>query len=209
MSRELPGYVDLPIRRFLDDTASDQPTPGGGSVAALVAALAGATGRMAVSYTLGRDRYSGVQADVRVVAGRLAKAQAMAEELVAEDMVAFEALQAAMRGKTDPPVSSSEKAAALVGAIGVPFEVVTVAAAILGELDQLKDIANPHLLSDVGVAAELAMAAVRAAAINVRINLPQVADVAEREGLSGQLAEALGHAEARYRRVAAYVGERL
>jgi len=206
---EQPRYLDLPLKQFLDDTAAAQPTPGGGSVAALTAALASSAGRMAANYTLGRKRFADVQQEVSALQHRLATAGQMLEQLVAEDMIAYRQLQAVWRRDGTPPASQVDRSAALVGAIAVPFEVVAVAGAMLADLDRLKDVANPDLLSDVGVGAELAAAAARSAALNVRINLTQLDDAAEVESLRTQLSRQLEHVEDRYRNVSTYVNQRM
>ncbi|HUW84628.1 MAG TPA: cyclodeaminase/cyclohydrolase family protein [Phycisphaerae bacterium] len=204
---EQPRYLDLPLRRFLEDTAAAQPTPGGGSVAALTAALASATGRMAANYTVGRKRFADVQQEVSALQQRLATAGQMLEQLVAEDMIAYRQLQAVWRRDDATPASQVDRSAALVGAIAVPFEVVAVAGALLADLDRLKDVANPDLLSDVGVAAELAVAAARSAALNVRINLNQLDNAAEADSLRTQLSHQLEHVEDRYRSVSTHVNQ--
>ena len=204
-----PCYLDLPLRRFLADTAAAQPTPGGGSVAALTAALATATGRMAANYTLGKKRFADVQQEVSILQQRLATAQRMLEQLVAEDMIAYRQLQTVWRRDGTALASQVDRLATLAGAIAVPFEVVAVAAALLADLDRLKDIANPDLLSDVGVAAELAVAAARSAALNVRINLGQLDSAAEADSLRTQLSRQLEHVDDRYRSVSAHVDERM
>jgi len=192
---EQPNYLELPLKQFLHDTAAAQPTPGGGSVAAITAAVAAATGQMAANYTIGKKRFADVEDQVSDIGHRLAKSQGMLVQLMAEDMIAYRALQAAGRLDAQQPGAAAEKTAATGAAIAVPFEILTVAVAVLDDLDRLKDICNPYLLSDVGVAAELAYAAARAASLNVRINLPQLPDAKEAEGLRQQLDQQLARAE--------------
>ena len=191
---------------YLGELASDSPTPGGGSAAALSAALGAATGRMAASFTLGRKKYAAVQEAVARLEGRLARSQAMAEQLVVEDMTAFEALQTA--NSRGAQVDQAEKAAVIAGVVAVPMQVAGVAGAILGDLDALKDMANPFLLSDVAVGAELAMASARAAAVNVRVNLSGLS-AEEAARVAGQLEETIGHARVHYESVLAYTNREI
>ena len=93
--------------------AASTPTPGGGSVAALVGALAAALAQMAAGLTVGRKKY----ADVGEQAGRiLDEAEAIRRELVAaieEDAASFEAILAVVRNKE---MGEADKAAALEAA---------------------------------------------------------------------------------------------
>ena len=59
------NYVDLPLATYLADAASAKPAPGGGSVAALVGALATTMGTMSANFTIGRKKYAAVDVQVR------------------------------------------------------------------------------------------------------------------------------------------------
>lgn len=206
---EQSDYLEAPLKQFLDDTAAAQPAPGGGSVAAITAAIAAATGQMAANYTLGKKRFANVEDRVADICHRLTKSQGMLVQLMAEDMIAYRALQAAGRLDAEQPGAAAEKAAATGAAIAVPFEILTVAVAVLDDLDKLKDICNPYLLSDVGVAGELAYAAARAASLNVRINLPQLPDAKEAEGLKQQLDQQLARAERHWQAIDRLMSKRI
>jgi formiminotetrahydrofolate cyclodeaminase len=194
-------YEQLPLKRFLSDIAAAQPTPGGGAVAAATGALAAATGQMAANYTIGKKKYADVQEQATAICKRLAKSQGMLTQLIAEDMIAYRHLQASWKLDAEKPDTADEKAAAIGAAIAVPFEILTIAEAILDDLNKLKDTCNPYLLSDVGVAAELAWASARAAALNVRINLPQITDSEEAASLRRQLDKQLTGAEGHFQAI--------
>jgi len=206
---EQPDYLELPIKKFLDDTAAAQPTPGGGSVAAITAAVAAATGQMVANYTIGKKSFADVEDQVSDICHRLAKSQGMLAQLMAEDMIAYQALQAAGRLDAQQAGPASEKTAAAAAAIAVPFEILAVAVAVLEDLDRLKDICNPYLLSDVGVAGELAYAAARAAGLNVRINLPQLPDAREAKSLRQQLDQQSARAERHHQAIDRLMSERI
>jgi len=180
---------NTPIDRFLEAAASRQATPGGGSVAALAGALAAAMGEMAVNYTVGQK---GVEAHADVLhaaLGEYHRARLLLIELMREDQAAYEALTAAKK----MPESAEKKEAmaiALLACIRVPQSIAATAMAILDLADRLVNVANRHLLSDLAVCAELAMATLRCAIYNVRVNLPDVSEISERrriEATNGQL----------------------
>ncbi|MEW6253725.1 MAG: cyclodeaminase/cyclohydrolase family protein [Planctomycetota bacterium] len=166
------ALVDTPIRDFLEQLASPAPTPGGGSVAALVGALAASLGRMVSAFTVGRPKFAAVEPQVRSLAERLARADALFRRLIDEDAAAYEVLSAALRlEKTDPQRPVQVAQAAQLAAT-VPLETAALAASALRDLEALRAIGNPLLASDAEAAVHLARAAVHAATANVRANLP-------------------------------------
>jgi formiminotetrahydrofolate cyclodeaminase len=171
------GVIDrtATIERFLEQAGARQPTPGGGSVAALAGALAAAMGEMAANYSIGKNE----QAAGNKLAGaaeQFRRARAMLLELMVEDQSAYEALTAARKLASDAP----ERAAALRECIAVPQGVAAAGVAILDLCDTIVESTNPRLLSDLAICAELAMATVRCAVYNVRINLADLGEGAER-----------------------------
>ena len=183
------------IAHFLDELASGAPVPGGGAAAALEAALAAALVSMACNLTIGREKY-------RAHEQTMLEARAMAEELrvqalalAAEDSAAYSAVGAAY---ALPRGSDEEKAArqariqeALKGATDVPLRTVVLAARVVELCDQIVDGANTNAISDVGVGALCARAALDGAALNVKINLALIKDeefmAATAERLEGYL----------------------
>jgi formiminotetrahydrofolate cyclodeaminase len=164
------------IDAFLTAAAGKQPAPGGGSVTALVGALAASMGEMVLNYSVGRKDSAAHDAQRRAALAELARARAILLELMVEDQDAFEALLSARKaGAGDPRF-----AAALLACIRIPQSIGATALAILQLASQVAPIANKYLLSDLAVCAELAMATLRCAAYNVRINLSDIVDAAER-----------------------------
>ncbi len=164
--------VHLTVEQFLSRLASDTPTPGGGSVAALVAALAASLGRMACAFTVGRERFTDVEPQVAEIQRRLQQADQMLQRSIQEDSDAYASLAAAFKLKrTDPERQPQIESAAAIAA-GVPFQTVVLSKRVLVDLRGLLSVANPNLRSDVEAAIHLAEAARAAAAANTRINLP-------------------------------------
>lgn len=166
------SLTKLPIDEFLKRLASDAPTPGGGSVAALTGALAAALGQMVSALTVGRPRFAAVESQVRAVADRLSRARDMLCKLVDEDAAAYGVLRAAFKlDKHDPQRAEQvQRAAGLAGS--VPLETVAVSATVFSDLKHLRKLGNPLLRPDVEAGIHHAQAAMHAAAANVRANLP-------------------------------------
>jgi len=165
-------FVQRSLADFLDRVGSDQPTPGGGSVAALTGALAASLGRKVTALTLGKPAFAAVESQVQTIANRLLRAQQALCALIDEDAAAYGQLHAALRLHRADPQRAEQVAGAARLAASVPLETATLAAAVLVDLSRLRDIGNPRLRSDVDAARHLAHAALQAAAANVRANLP-------------------------------------
>jgi len=197
MSAERLDFLSLSVAEFLDRAGARSPTPGGGSGAALVGALATTMGQMTARYTIGNPKYAAHEAAVRSWLAELGRAREAFCELLAEDVSAYQRLAAAMKSGE---ATSAERDRALATATAVPLEVVAMAAAVAGRMDQMKERCNRHLLSDLAVGALLCDAAAHAAAANVRANLAQFSDAVEagrlREQLDGMLGRVRAHRDA-------------
>jgi len=98
-----------------------------------------------------------------------------------EDQLAYEALTAARKLPDAAPERPAKFEAALLACIRVPQAMAATGVAILELCDHVVNFINFHLLSDLAVSADLAMASVRCATYNVRANLPDVADPDDRK----------------------------
>jgi glutamate formiminotransferase/formiminotetrahydrofolate cyclodeaminase len=168
----------------LEAIAAERPTPGGGAVASLTAALAAATGRMVLSYSLGRKRLA-AHHELHVEAiGELEALSARSLELAEADAEAYGRLNRLWKLDEEDPARRAEWDDAVAGAIDAPSRLVEASLEQLRLLRRLPDATNRHLRSDLAVAAILAEAAARAAAWNVSINLPLLVDDAERSRIA-------------------------
>jgi formiminotetrahydrofolate cyclodeaminase len=182
------------ISEFLSATAAKQPTPGGGSVTALAGALAAAIGEMVLSYSVGKKSLAQFEPELRAGSSELSRARALLLGLMVEDQVAYEALTAARKLPESNVDRQKHFDAALVACIRVPQAMGATALAILAEADRLVDKVNHHLLSDLAVCCELAMATVRSAGYNVRVNLPDLSDPNDRQRAQGECDQILARA---------------
>lgn len=184
MSNQDCDLLGLSVREFLNRAASRTPTPGGGSVAALVGALAATMAQMTARYTAGNPKYAQHEAAIGEWIAELGRAQAAFCELLAEDVAAYERFAAA--GK-----SGDDRAKALATATAVPLEIAAMAGALAESLDRMKERCNRNLLSDLAVGAVLCEAAASSAASNVRVNLAQFADREEADRIACDLESVL------------------
>lgn len=91
------NYRTKPLIHYLDNAAAAQPTPGGGSVAAVAGALASTMASMAAGFTKGKEKFKDVQPEIEEALGRLAETRNRLLGLADEDMVAYESVMAAYR----------------------------------------------------------------------------------------------------------------
>jgi methenyltetrahydrofolate cyclohydrolase len=163
------------VAAYLDELASATPTPGGGTVAALHAAQAAALVRMVCNLTIGRERFAAAEPTMRRALQEATALQDAALSLADEDAAAFAAVTAAyhLPKATEAEAAGRHQAiqAALHGATDVPLRTAANAARVVELCGEILDGANPNLVSDVGVAATTAAAAVDAAALEVESNL--------------------------------------
>jgi formiminotetrahydrofolate cyclodeaminase len=167
--------LELSVAEFNEATAAKTPTPGGGSVAGVVGALAVALGRMALNFTRGKKKYAQHEEFYEHLGRRLELASRMFQDLVADDVAAYRLYQAAT-GQEESPAKKQAVQLAAAAAIDVPREVAKLALAVLADLKALEPKSNPYLITDLLAAGVLAVAAAKLSDYNVRINLPQVED---------------------------------
>ena len=189
------GVVDtsVSLNDFLIAAASKRATPGGGAVAALAGALAASMGEMVLNYSVGRK--SSVAHDPALNAGliEMTNARKLLVLLMVEDQAAYLELTAAKKLEPSVVDRADRIQLALMAAIRAPQSISATAVRILELASQVAPIANRWLLSDLLVACELAMAAVRAGLHNVRVNIPE-ASSGDQLMLSRQCDELLARA---------------
>ena len=181
-----PALDELTLGDLLERLAGSDAVPGGGSAAALAGALSAALLSMVASLSESRatDEYATV---IRVVANAAGAARAELTTLASLDAAAYDAVVRARRLPRDTEgqraARSAQVGAATRLATEMPLRTARAAAALLDLAERLAPVGNRHAISDVGVAAHLAAAAVRGAVLNVRINLPYLPDLAEGDAL--------------------------
>ena len=166
--------VDRTVTGFVDAVASEAPTPGGGSVAALIGVLGAALGTMVAN---GSAHKRGWDARWEEFSDWAVQGRAILEELldlVDADSRAFEALMAAYGL---PKATEGEREARLAairvatqGAIEVPLRTMVAALRSMDVARAMAETGNPNAVSDAGVGVLCARAAIRGAYLNVKTN---------------------------------------
>jgi methenyltetrahydrofolate cyclohydrolase len=194
------GLLDLRARELLDRFASTDPTPGGGSAAALAGALAGALVEMVAG--LPKTRTGSPEERARLDAARAwtREATPRLRLLVDEDTEAYDAVVAAYKM---PKAAEEEKAArkeaigrAMARATSVPQQTAEACLVLLKAAQEAAENGNPNALSDARTAGALAWAGLRGAAENVRINARSLGEAGEEALLRVEAALAEGRTRA-------------
>jgi formiminotetrahydrofolate cyclodeaminase len=204
----------LSLEDFLRRLSTRDPVPGGGTASALAGATGAALVHMVVELTAGRGSNEADEARLTEIRGAAATWQSELLNLAELDANAYDAVVRARRLPRETEREAESRRvqihAAVQHATRVPLEVVRGAGEVLGLAARLAPIGNRHAISDVGVAGLLAVAAMRGAAMNVRINLPSLPDDDQlREEAPLRLAEALDALDDRDRALRDAVAERL
>ena len=184
------------LKEFQDALASSDPTPGGGSAAAVALGQAAALAVMVSELTLAKESLSDGWAISKQVKSVAEPFLITGLELATSDSVAFDAVVASFRlpreTDADKEKRRDEIRLATLGAAEVPYQTATSALQLLRLLPELGAKGNPNAASDVGVSSLLASAALKGAIFNVEINLqslPSEMGMEMRENLASLIEE--------------------
>jgi methenyltetrahydrofolate cyclohydrolase len=184
---------DHKIGDFLDQLADRLPAPGGGASAALQAAQGAALLGMVARYTTG-EKYAEHDAEISRVIAEADGLRAEALRLAEADAAAFTAVTEAYKlprsTEDEKSARSSAIAAAVAGAARPPARLIAVAAKVVCLAEELAEIGNRNVISDVAAAAEAARAAAATARVNVEINLSGIKDEQVRREVTAQAGRA-------------------
>lgn len=172
--------LDNTIGQFLDQLASNAPTPGGGSVAALTGAMAAGLVTMVCDLTIGKKQYAEFEAEARGIRERAEASRAELQELAQADIAVFGQLSAVYKlPRTTEADAASRRAAiqkVMRQATEVPLRTARAVVALLPLCAPLARNGNRTAITDVAAAALLIRAAVPAALVNVDGNLAILED---------------------------------
>lgn len=166
--------ANLTVAQLAERMASRDPVPGGGSAAALAGAMAASLVAMVAELTLGRtDADPEELGSIRDAARAHMRALL---DLAQADAAAYAGVVAARRLPRDTDAQRGVRSEAVAAATAEAARIPLAAAARVADVAELTariaPIGNPNAISDAGVAAHLAAAALKGALLNVRINLP-------------------------------------
>ncbi len=177
--------VDLSVRRFVEETASESVAPGGGSVSANIGALGAALGTMVANLSAHKRGWDDRWEEFSDWAEQGKACHDELLTLIDRDTEAFNDIMAAMglprTSEQDKTARSEAIEAATRQAIEIPLRVMEVSLASMEVIHAMAELGNPASVSDAGVGALCARSAVMGAYLNVRINVPGLADASAGE----------------------------
>jgi len=172
--------VDLEIKEFLDELASNSPAPGGGSVAALAGAIGAALSSMVCNLTLGKEKYEDVQETIQTLLKKTESIQKQLTQLIDKDTEAFNEVMKAFKLPKETDDQKEERRQiiqqAFKSAASIPLETARVCGKVIDIAEIVAEKGNKNSITDAGVSALMAQAGIEAAILNVRINLSSIKD---------------------------------
>ena len=168
------------VEKFLDELASGNPTPGGGSAAAIVGAMGAALVSMVCNVTIGKKGYEGVEAEMRAILHESENVRRRLMEMVAEDIAAFDSILAAYKMPKTTEEDKAARAAAIQAclrrATEVPLDCAHACAEVIALSRRASERGYLNVISDGGVGVLAGFTGLRSAALNVYINAPALKD---------------------------------
>lgn len=174
------NLMDRTVTEFMEALASAAPAPGGGSAAALAGTMGAALVSMVCNLTLGKKKYADVQDEIAALVAQSEALRLKLMSLLQADVEAYTQVSTAYKMARD---TDEEKAArsdaiqeALKRATEVPMQIVEACSRVLDLCTPAAEKGNVAAVSDAGVAALMAEAGLRSAALNVLINIHSIRD---------------------------------
>jgi glutamate formiminotransferase/formiminotetrahydrofolate cyclodeaminase len=179
--------VERSVKDFAEETSRESPAPGGGTIAAYLGALGAALGTMVANLSAHKAGWDDRWREFSDWAAKGQTLLARLLQLVDDDTEAFNRLMAAFQLPKKSEAEQAARAAAVeaatLHAAEVPLETMRTAMEVFPLCQAMASEGNPASVSDAGVGALAACAAVRGAALNVRINAKQLSDTAQAQQL--------------------------
>lgn len=187
------------ITNFLDDLASKAPTPGGGGAAALMGAQAAALVSMVCNLTIGKANYASVADEMQSVLQQAETLRIQLTAIMQDDITVFKGVMAAYgmpkETETEKAQRSAQIQTALKAATEVPLACAKASAEVLKLSQRVAEHGNTNVISDAGVAAMAAYAALKSAALNVYVNAGAIKDLNFAEARLQELQQIMDSAE--------------
>ena len=177
------------LRDFTNDLASNSPAPGGGSVAALSAALASSLTSMVFNLTIGKKVYNNYDEEIKIkIKENLECAVKLKDDFMSsmeEDTKVFMELMAAFKlpkeTEEEKAFRKREIAKAYKVALDVPYSLAKASFGLYDSILVAAEYGNINAISDAGVAALMLQSAIESAVLNVNINLSSMEDGEEKD----------------------------
>lgn len=202
-------YRNEPLEKYLVDAAAATPTPGGGSVAAFVGALATTMVSMSAKFTVGKEEFKKYDSQLKKILEECEKSRETLLSLMEEDVKVYGEVKKAFELPKSTEAERNKRSEtiqkATIVAMAVPLKALMCCLYVLEQTRALVGIVNPNLISDVGVACYLADAAFRCARLNAEINLATI----KGHSLVEKVQDEIGHAEKKVEVVLKEIKERI
>ena len=174
------ALADLSIKEFLAKTASNSPVPGGGSIAALSAAIAASLSEMVAHLTIGKKGYDSSEEEMQEIAKDAFQYREKLIRYIDKDSNAYNDVISAFKlpKGTEYERNNREEAIqeAFINASLVPLDVAKDAFKIIELAEKVVKQGNKNAITDAAVATMMARTAVLSALYNVKINLASIKD---------------------------------
>lgn len=171
---------DKSIQVFLDELASKQATPGGGSAAAVMGAQSAALTSMVCNLTIGKPKYAEVETDMQALLGKSEALRAVFVDMIKADVEVFDRLMATYALPKETDEEKTARSAAIQTVLKEATDVPLACAKACAEAIRLSQVAaekgNTAVISDAGVAVMAGYSALKSAALNVYINAGSLKD---------------------------------
>jgi glutamate formiminotransferase/formiminotetrahydrofolate cyclodeaminase len=207
------SLLKMNLREFCNETLSDSPAPGGGSVAALMGALGASLGGMVANLSAAKR---GWDDKIEYFSDWAVKAQRLKDELLSlvdEDSAAFNKVMDAFGLPRESPEEKKTRSAAIESATQyaaeIPLKVMETSSKSYQLFSEMAEKGNPNSISDVGVGLLATHACIEGAALNVRINLGQLKDEKFKSALMEKVRQIKADSETQFKKIQQVVESKL
>lgn len=172
--------ADMKLNDFLIELASDSPAPGGGSAAAVSGALGAALISMVCRLTIDKKGYEAVQTEIKAALDKSDDLYKKFTSLIDEDTKAFSGVMNALKMPKATPDEKEKRTVILQKAFkeaaDAPYHIGVACLETVNLAQEVVNTVNTNVISDIGVASQLAYAGLESAIMNVKVNLPYIKD---------------------------------
>lgn len=171
-------YLNEKMEKYLDNLADKTPTPGGGSASAFTATLATGLISMVCNFTIGKEKYKNVEKEIIEILNKSEHLRKSLSFLIDADTEVYQKLADAFKlPKTLEEKRKQKIQECSKDAIDIPVKIINDSFEILNLSYKLVFIGNKNLITDIGVAVNLAEAAIDSAMLNIKVNLMNIEDI--------------------------------
>ncbi|OGS21455.1 MAG: hypothetical protein A2252_06995 [Elusimicrobia bacterium RIFOXYA2_FULL_39_19] len=173
-------YLDQSLDKYLNDLASNQPAPGGGSASALAASTGISLFLMVANFTLNKKGYEVCQEEVKKIVTTLSELKTKMNILIDEDVIVYQQVSLAYKLPKNTEEEKNTRASAIESvsktAMSVPWKIMEGCLDAAPYASRLSEIGNNNLISDIYCGAEFIQSAFNSAVCNIEINLKNIKD---------------------------------